>query len=110
MSAIQVWKNANPQFRMVSDMHIPWLKLQDDHVDNAWTGFEDDEDEDAIGSPDLDVEALVLTDDVNSTMPVDAGTVSGGERVEKRKRTASQATPTKVSDICTSCYPCIQLP
>ncbi|KAG1759638.1 hypothetical protein EDD22DRAFT_955670 [Suillus occidentalis] len=64
----------------IEDMDIPWMDLQEQAHDQATSHIEEDEDANAIGSPDLDVGALSLMDDLRPTMHVDTGAGSMAKR------------------------------
>ena len=86
--------------RMMTDMSIPWLQLNEDEMDLPLEGFTDVTDDDAIGSPDEDhVEVAEALDTIRIDDAIQPNLRKHHvwmSKAPKRKRTLSQASPPKV--------------
>ncbi|KAG1784504.1 uncharacterized protein HD556DRAFT_1451703 [Suillus plorans] len=98
----RIWPSRSPpavQREMMTDMELPWLGINTDITADPWLAFTNVTDDDAEGSVDMDgrdvtlaLDSMIIEDD---DLPIHHGTDAGISRLEKRKRTLSQASPPK---------------
>ncbi|KAG1859394.1 hypothetical protein C8R48DRAFT_774732 [Suillus tomentosus] len=98
----RIWPSRSPpavQREMRNDVDMTWLRINNNIMPDPWLAFTNVTDDDAEGSIDIDghnvtqaLDSMMIKD---NDVPINHGTHFGTSRLEKRKRTMSQASPPK---------------
>ncbi|KAG2045850.1 hypothetical protein BDR06DRAFT_1015240 [Suillus hirtellus] len=98
----RIWPSRSPpavQREMLNDVDMTWLKINDNITQDPWLAFTNVTDNDAEGSVDIDnhdvtqaLDSMMIED---NDVHINHETHFGTSRLEKRKRTMSQASPPK---------------